>query len=91
MLQVGVPEAGKPLTFDHMSTVCSSKSIIGSYIGSRTQMINMLDLVKLHNIYPFVEIYEFEDFPKAYHRMSKEKPHFRVVVDVAAYHEKHKK
>lgn len=91
LLQVGLPEGGKPLTFDHMSTVCSSKSIIGGYIGSRTQMMNMLDLAKLHHIYPIVEMYEFEDFPKAYHRMSQEKPHFRVVVDVAAYNEKHKK
>lgn len=48
----------------------------------------MLKFAKLHNVYPIVEIYEFEDFPKAYNRMVEESPHFRVVVDVKSYSEK---
>ena len=35
LLQVGLPEAGKQMTFDHMKMVCSSKSIVGGYIGTR--------------------------------------------------------
>lgn len=88
LLQVGLPDASKPLSFEHMPTVCSQKTIVGGYIGNRESMESMLKFAKLHNIYPMVEMFSFEDFPKAYHRMAHEKPHFRVVVDVQSYLEK---
>ncbi len=91
LIQVGLPDTSKPLSFEQMSTVTKSKSIVGAYIGNRDSVGSMLEFAKLHNIYPMVEMFAFEDFPKAYERMSKESPHFRVVVDVKSYLEKAKK
>ena len=88
LLQVGLPDASKPLSFDHMPTIVSQKSIVGGYIGSRDDIQEMLKFAKLHKVYPIVEVYAFEDFPKAYKRMSEETPHFRVVVDVKSFNEK---
>ena len=48
----------------------------------------MLKFAKLHNIYPMVEVFAFDEFPKAYARMVNERPKFRVVVDVKSYLDK---
>ena len=85
LLQVGLPDASKPLSFEHMATVTSQKSIVGGYIGNRGGIEEMLKFAKLHNVYPIVEVFPFEEFPKAYKRMVEESPHFRVVVDVQTY------
>ncbi len=74
-----------------MSTVTKSKSVVGAYIGNRDAVTSMLKFAKLYDIYPMVELFAFEDFPKAYERMSQQSPHFRVVVDVASYQQKVKK
>lgn len=71
-----------------MSTITQQKTIVGGYIGNRESVESMLKFAKLHNIYPMVEVFAFDEFPKAYARMVNERPKFRVVVDVKSYLDK---
>ena len=42
-----------------MKTITAQKSIVGGYIGNRSQIYKMLELAKLNDIYPIVEVYDF--------------------------------
>ena len=48
----------------------------------------MLPICVEKNIYPMVEEYSFEDFPKAFNRLENERPKFRCVVNVKDWAEK---
>ena len=54
-------------------------------------MKEMINLCAEKNIYPLVEEFEFENFPKAFDKLEKERPHFRCVVNVKDYLEKFEK
>ena len=42
----------------------------------------MLEFAAKHKIYPTVELFDFEDFGKAYDRILNGKPRYRVVVKI---------
>ena len=45
----------------------------------------MLNFSSAYNVYPTVETYSFDDFPKAFHQLEKGRPKFRCVVNVGEW------
>jgi len=48
----------------------------------------MLEFSAKHSVNPLVEIFSFEDFPKAFNHLEHGKPHFRCVVNCGEYAKK---
>ena len=65
--------------------VCREIIFVGSCDGPRWAMKEMLNYCAEKNIYPLVEEFNFEDFPKAFDKLENGKPHFRCVVNVKDY------
>jgi len=49
----------------------------------------MLDASTKYGVYPMVEEYSFEDFPKALDKLEHGRPFFRCVVNVKDFTDKH--
>ena len=73
LLQVGLPDASKPLSFEHMATVTSQKSIVGGYIGNRGgieemraffhhSLVRFRELLKREHLHYRVYIVQFREF-----------------------------
>ena len=63
--------------------------VIGSLIGTRKEINEMLQFCNENNIYPMVEEFSFDDFPKALDRLENGRPKFRCVVNVQEYSKSH--
>ena len=61
---------------------------IGSWLGPRVHINEMVKLCNEKKVYPQVEVFSFEDFPKALDKLEHGKPHFRCVVNVKDFAEK---
>jgi D-arabinose 1-dehydrogenase-like Zn-dependent alcohol dehydrogenase len=87
--QVGLPdqsEFGVVLPLNEL--ILKEVQVIGSIVATRKEINEMLEFCSQHNVYPLVEEYSFEDFPKAFNRMENERPRFRCVVNVQDYSKK---
>jgi len=82
LIQVGLPQAGSNLQFNAFDIVARQLTIAGSEVGSYKETKEMLEFSAANQIYPIVESFSFEDFPKAFNRLQHERPVFRCVVDV---------
>ena len=89
LCQLGAPPRGKLCSFSAGSIISGQISIVGSAIGSRKEIREMLEFSSKHNIVPLCEEFDFEDFPKAYDRLVNGKPIFRCVVDCTKAGPKH--
>lgn len=87
-IQVGVPEVTQNMTFSFMTLVLNEVQVIGSLVGNREDIREMLDLCAKENIYPIVEEFGFENFDKALDRLENGQPIFRCVVNVEEYAKK---
>jgi D-arabinose 1-dehydrogenase-like Zn-dependent alcohol dehydrogenase len=58
-IQVGVPEVTQNMTVSFMSLVLNEVQIIGSLVGNREDISEMLELCAEENIYPMVEEFDF--------------------------------
>ena len=76
-----------PKILDTMVIVKEIK-IAGSCVGPRQVTNDMLKICVEKDIYPMIEEFSFEDFPKAFNRLEKERPKFRCVVNVKDWAEK---
>ena len=89
-VQVGLPSVyDEGLKFPPAEIVIKEVMIVGSCVGPRQVIKNMLPLCVEKDIYPIVEEFDFEDFPKAFDKLENGKPHFRCVVNVKDWAEKH--
>ena len=84
-VQVGVAEVSQNINFPTFLLVANEINLVGSLVGSREDIRNMLQLCADKDIYPVIEMFKFEDFPKALDKLENGKPIFRCVVDVAKY------
>ena len=80
--QVGAPDFSKPAQLNPAMLMFREINAVGTRIGSREKVKEMLEFSGKHNILPICEHYDFEDFPKAYDKLLNGKPHFICVVDV---------
>lgn len=87
---VGIGEVGKTgIKLDAFNLVLGERKLTGSLVGSRENIVEMLDFCVKNNVYPLVETFDFEDFPKALDRLENGKPVFRCVVKTHEYAKKH--
>ena len=89
-VQVGLaPASDFNVTFDNSKLVINELTIVGSCVGPRQPIREMIKLCVEKDIYPMVEEFSFDDFPKAFDRLENGKPKFRCVVNVKDWAEKH--
>jgi len=89
LVEVALPPEGGKISLSVFPFVMRQINIVGSIVGSRKECKDTLNYCALHDINPLVEEFSFEDFPKAVHRIEKEKPLFRCVVNCVDYAKKH--
>lgn len=88
-VQVGAPDYTENVSFNPLSLVLLEQHIVGSLVGSRVDTYEMLEFCAKNNVYPLVEEFAFEDFPKALEKLENGKPFFRCVVNVGEFSKKH--
>ena len=89
-VQVGLPEIGEAkLNLNLFPLVLKELVVTGSLVGPREATNRMLKFCAEKDVYPYVEEFTFEDFPKAFEKLEHGRPFFRCVVNVKDYAEKH--
>jgi D-arabinose 1-dehydrogenase-like Zn-dependent alcohol dehydrogenase len=89
MIQVGLPPRKQPMKMSWHSLVFRQIAIVGSLCGSINDFKETIKFSHKHNIKVITEEYSFEDFPKALNRLENERPHFRCVVNVKDFTDRH--
>lgn len=84
-IQIGAPHAGDVLQLPVLPMLMSDIQVIGSGVGNRHEVREMMEFCAKENIYPMCEEFSFEDFPKAIDRLENGKPKFRCVVNVEEF------
>ena len=88
-VQVGAgPITEANVTFNIFSIIMKEVKVVGSIVGPREVINDMVKICVEKEIYPMIEEYSFEDFPKAYDRLENGRPKFRCVVNVKDFAEK---
>jgi uncharacterized zinc-type alcohol dehydrogenase-like protein len=88
--QVGMPPVNAcSFNLDAFTLVVKEAVFVGSNVGPNWCINQMLPLCAEKDIYPIVEEFSFEDFPKAFDKLENGRPHFRCVVNVKDWAEKH--
>ena len=85
IVQVGIPAISESVNIGLTHIAMRELHLVGSLIGSRADIKEMLSYCVENDIYPIVEEYSFEDFPKALDKLENGKPFFRCVVNVGDY------
>ena len=81
-IQVGLPAVGDYLKVPAIPLVFKEIQIIGSLVGNRKDMRDMLELCSEKNIYPICEIFKFDEFEEAISKIEKGHPKFRITIDM---------
>ena len=87
-VQVGMPPAQMKFVVDPVVLVSKQIHFIGSYIGSRKEISEMLEFAAKNKIQPKCEFFEFEEFPRAFEKLVNGRPFFRCVVKCQGYFKK---
>lgn len=87
--QVGLPDVGEKTSFCINPLVINEIHLVGSLVGSRSDIKEMLQLCVDKDIYPIVEEFPFEEFDKALDKLENGRPKFRCVVNCGDYAKKH--
>ena len=88
MVLLGVGE-NNDIKFNYFPLLKKEIKVVGSLVGPRGSIKEMVRLCSDKDIYPLCEEYEFDDLPKAFDKLENGKPHFRCVLNVKDYAEKH--
>ena len=89
-VQIGLPDVSKQdFTFKSGTLVSREITLVGSFLGSRGDIVSMLKLCADKNIYPVNEEFTFEDFPVALAKLEHGKPIYRCIVNVQDFAKKH--
>ena len=74
--------------FNYFPLLKSDIKVVGSLVGPRLAIRQMVQLCSEKDIFPICEEYDFEDLPKAFDKLENGKPHFRCVLNVKDFAEK---
>lgn len=85
MVQVGFPDVSEKIEISPLYLVKNELKLVGSLVGSRNEIVEMLDYCNKNDIYPICEEFAFENFDKALDRLENGKPIFRCVVDCGTF------
>ena len=87
-VQTGLPPINEDSKIPNHYIVCNEITFVGSNVGSRKEIQQMLEVCAEKDIYPITEHYSFEEFPKAFDKIENGKPIFRCVVNCGEYSKK---
>jgi alcohol dehydrogenase, propanol-preferring len=73
-----------PIEVSTSELIFGGRSIVGSLTGTPIENEANLAFSAAHRVAPMIELFDFDDAPKAYERMMSGDARFRVVLDVAA-------
>ena len=79
---LGLPNYTMEFQLDTEYIIQNQITVAGSLVGSINDVKEMLDFSHKHNIECYTEHYSFDKFNEALYRAEKERPIFRVVVNV---------
>ena len=83
-----MPAATDTMQFNINALVINEIEIIGTCVGPRQPIKNMLDFCSKHDVYPIVEEFPFEKMPEAFEKLEHGSPRFRCVVNMKDYAKK---
>ena len=89
LIQVGAPDANTNFSISFFTIIARQLKISGSAIGSVAETAETLSFAQEHQVNVIAEKFSFEDLPKAFERLEHGRPHFRCVVNVIDYTNKH--
>jgi len=81
-INVGLSDIKEKLVLQQFNLVLKNLSIIGSLVGGVYQTEKMLEFAAKHKVECLIEVFSWEDFPKALDKLEHGKPRFRCVVNV---------
>jgi alcohol dehydrogenase, propanol-preferring len=81
---VVVGAALDPIEVSTSELIFGGRSIVGSLTGIPIENEANLAFSAARGVAPMIELFDFDDAPKAYERMMSGDARFRVVLDVAA-------
>ena len=88
-VQVGAgPITEAQVNFNIFSIIMKEVKVVGSIVGPRQVIRDMVKICVEKDVYPMIEEFGFEDFPKAYDLLENGRPKFRCVVNVKDFAEK---
>jgi len=79
-VQLALPDMETNIKLYIGKVTLDETTIVGSMVGNVQAVKNMLDYSAKHHILPMCELYEFDDFPKAWGKLVHGRPQFRCVV-----------
>jgi len=82
IVQIEVPHNNDQVSFNTSSILNKKLTLTGSYLGSRKNLSEMLDICSEKGIYPDSCMYEFTSAPEAYEYLENSKDHFTPVINV---------
>lgn len=88
-VQTGAPDVTETISLSPVGLVLNETHIVGSLVGSRADTNEMLEFCAKNEVYPLVEEFSFEDFPKALDKLENGKPIFRCVVNCGEFSKNH--
>jgi D-arabinose 1-dehydrogenase-like Zn-dependent alcohol dehydrogenase len=84
---LGVGE-NNDVKFNYFPLLKKEIKVVGSLVGPRGAIKQMVELCSNNDIYPICEEYDFDDLPKAFDKLENGRPHFRCVLNVKDFAEK---
>lgn len=85
IVQIGLTGVNEEIKINGQKFKRKELKCEGSFIGSKKRISEMLHYCADNNIYPEVEGFEFENFPKALNKLENGKPQFRCVVSMQSW------
>ena len=78
---LGVGE-NNDIKFNYFPLLKKEIKVVGSLVGPRGAIKQMVELCSDKDIFPICGEYDFEDLPRAFDKLENGKPHFRCVLNV---------
>jgi len=83
---VGAPE--KPLSIPAFGLLGGERAIVGSSIGSRRDILDMLEVAHKHGVHSWIELFPMREVNTAIQRVRDNDIKFRAVLDIANWDKK---
>ena len=78
---LGVGE-NNDIKFNYFPLLKKEIKVVGSLVGPKGAIKQMVELSSDKDIFPICEEYDFEDLPRTFDKLENGKPHFRCVLNV---------
>ena len=78
---VFVGAAGEPIPVVPLQLMLKRGRILGSVVGNRRQMRDLLDLAVRHGIRPMIERYRLDEVQQVFERLAQNKVRYRAVLE----------